>query len=97
MVLTGILAVGQFHQKPGDADEKDDSHYPLPGITGPVGRVLIMNAGVFQIAQPLHLVEHVSRLNVDGVLGGRGVPGRLADQLSVSTEVVVWITADRWL
>ena len=97
MVLTGSLAVGRLHQKPGDADEKDESHYPLTGITGPVGRVLITNAGVFQIAQPLHLVEHVSRLNVDGVLGGRGVPGRLADHLSVSTEVVVWITADWWL
>jgi hypothetical protein len=58
---------------------------------------LIMNAGVFQITQPLHLVEHVIRLNVAGVLGGRGVPCRLAGKLSVSTEVVVWITADRWL
>jgi hypothetical protein len=51
--------------------------------------VLVKNAGVFQIAQPLRLVEHVNRLNVDGVLRGYDAPCRLAEQLSVSAEFIV--------
>ena len=90
---------GRKNQGPCGADEEDESHYPLPWVAGPVGRVLVKNAGVFQIAQPLHLVEHVSRgcLDVNGMLRGCGAPCRLAEQLSVSAEVIVRITADWWL